>query len=42
MTIVIPTWIFWILGGIGAIVALGLIYLGIMFIILFKDFKINW
>lgn len=34
MTITIPDWVFWILGGIGGLVALGLMIFGVLAIFL--------
>jgi len=43
VTITIPTWVLWTLGGIGALILLGLAALGVLFCWLFKDgFKIGW
>lgn len=39
MTITIPTWVFWALGFAGGIVALGLIALGIMFLVMIWNWK---
>lgn len=42
MTIIIPTWVFWILGGVVGLLGLGLMIFGVMFILVFKDFRINF
>lgn len=43
MTIIIPTWVLWLLAVPAAAIVVTLIILGILFIWIFKDgFKINW
>lgn len=38
MTITIPVWLLWTLGGLGVLVLLVLAFLGCVFIYTFKDF----
>ena len=43
MTIIVPLWALYILGGIGILVALVLMILGVMFLWVFrKGFNISW
>jgi len=39
MTFTIPTWVFWLLGAVGGVAALGLMGLGVLLIVTFWNWK---
>lgn len=42
MTFAIPVWLIWIAGGLSLVAIISLAFLGLLFIFVMKDFKINW
>lgn len=41
MTIVVPVWLLWLMGGVLGLVVLALAALGVMFVLMFKDFRLR-